>query len=122
MKKALLLSFFLVGCSTVDPGEAITHVHVGKYVIDLTIVGPIVTIICLPLLYWAIKRFLGKAMDAKETLQQERHDAVICELKKITDRFAKVDKRFHGHGHVIEVNGQKYITNDITVRMGGEGL
>lgn len=133
----------LLACNTMDPGEAVNHVHVGKYIIDLTF-GPIFSVVCSAIIAPIIVKLIGRkiaksdaekiaaikkledartqANAAKEKLDAERHGAVITKINGICDRFDKVDRRFYNHGHGIEERGGKLHTTDIIIKQGIDGV
>ena len=126
MNKLLLLfgTLLLMACETIDPGNTVNHVHVGKYIIDLTF-GPIATLVVAPLIVWAIKRILDKlfekieaAQRLKDELDHERHTKVVDKLDTMCERFDKVDKRFYNHGHRIVIRDGSSHTEDIIIKQG----
>lgn len=140
----IFLFLFLFGCSTQDPSDGVNHVHLGKYVIDLTF-GPVMTLIVAPFIVWGVQFVITQkfrkweaeskaAQETKARLEQERHEHItgmiennreqmMGKMESICDRFDKVDARFYRHGHSIrrEEDGS-FVTADIVIKQTGSGI
>ena len=114
----ILFLFLISGCSEIDPGSGVNHIHMGKFVLDLTL-GPFATLVAIPLIIWGVKVVLVRlfnrwdeatktALHAKEELDKERHGHIVTKLDSMCSRFDKVDQRFHEHEHLVEIDGKIY--------------
>jgi hypothetical protein len=107
-----------------DPGEAVNHVHVGNFVLDLTF-GPLATLIssCIvaPLIIYFIKRYIKQGDDTrltaiadKEKIDELRHSELKKDIKENRELVlnqlsefcrnqeklhAQIDARFWSHYH-----------------------
>jgi hypothetical protein len=95
----------IVACADKDPGETVNHVHLGKYIIDLTF-GPLATFIVAPFLLWGMKVIVSRqlkahddekaAAAAKEEEEKRKQIAILEEHKKDAIRLkAQLEKERH---------------------------
>lgn len=87
MNKLFLLfgTLLLLGCAEVDPGNAVSHIHVGKYIFDLTF-GPLFTVLCTGLLAPIIVNLIGRKIRKSD----EHKMAAIARIE--SDRKEEADK------------------------------
>ena len=103
--------------------------HAYALTLNLILTGFIGLLFSIALFYWTrkVKRYDQKrdeerkereadkraSLLLKEAVDESRHKTVVAKVDTICLRLDKIDQRFDGHEHLIEVNGQHVISKGI---------